>query len=59
MVERALAGMSATFDRMYVGNGPASIPPENLLQASLLMALFLVRSELSRASTNSATKRAG
>ena len=45
MVERALAGMSATFDRMYADNGRASIPPEHLLQASLLMALFSVRSE--------------
>ena len=45
MVDRALAGMSATFDRMYADNGRASIPPEHLLKASLLMALFSVRSE--------------
>ena len=45
MVDRALAGMSATFDRMYAENGRATIPPERLLKASLLMALFSVRSE--------------
>ena len=45
MVDRALAQLSATFDRMYAANGRASIPPEHLLKAGLLMALFSVRSE--------------
>ena len=45
MVDRALTGMSSTFDRMYAENGRASIPPEHLLKASLLMTLFSVRSE--------------
>ena len=41
MVDRALAQMSSTFDRRYAQNGRASIPPEHLLKAGLLMALFL------------------
>ena len=45
MVDRALAQLSPTFDRMYAANGRASIPPEHLLKACLLMALFSVRSE--------------
>ena len=45
MVDRALAQLSPTFDRMYAQNGRASIPPEHLLKACLLMALFSVRSE--------------
>ena len=45
MVDRALAQLSPTFARMYAQNGRASIPPEHLLKACLLMALFSVRSE--------------
>ena len=45
MVDRALAELSPTFNRMYAANGRASIPPEHLLKACLLMALFSVRSE--------------
>ncbi len=45
MVDQALTKLSPTFDRMYAGNGRASIPPEHLLKACLLMALFSVRSE--------------
>ena len=45
MVDKALAQLSTTFDRMYAANGRASIPPEHLLKACLLMALFSVRSE--------------
>ena len=37
--------MSPTFDRMYASNGRASIPPERLLKACLLIALFSARSE--------------
>ena len=40
MVDRALAQLSPTFARMYARNGRASIPPERLLKACLLMALF-------------------
>ena len=45
IVDKALAQLSPTFDRMYTQNGRASIPPEHLLKACLLMALFSVRSE--------------
>ena len=44
-VDRALAQLSPTFDRMYAQNGHASIPPEHPLKACLLMALYSVRSE--------------
>ena len=44
-VDEALTQLSPTFDRMYAANGRASIPPEHLLKACLLMALFSVRSE--------------
>ena len=45
MVDKALTQLSPTFDRMYAANGRASIPPEHLLKACLLMALFSVGSE--------------
>ena len=45
MVDKALAQLSPTFDRMYAADGRASIPPEHLLKACLLMALYSVRSE--------------
>ena len=45
MVDRALAQLSPTFARRYAPNGRASIPPEHLLKAGLLMALYSVRRE--------------
>lgn len=45
MADECLAMMSPTFDAMYAGTGRPSIPPERLLKASLLMALYSVRSE--------------
>ena len=45
LVDKALAKLSPSFDRMYAANGRGSIPPEHLLKACLLMALFSVRSE--------------
>jgi len=45
IVEAALAKLSPTFDRMYAESGRPSIPPEHLLKACLLIALFSVRSE--------------
>ena len=33
------------FDRMYAQGGRRSIPPERLLKASLLIALYSIRSE--------------
>ncbi|MGO9449991.1 MAG: IS5 family transposase [Candidatus Binataceae bacterium] len=43
--ETVLKQLSPTFDRMYSASGRPSIPPERLLKASLLMALYTVRSE--------------
>ena len=45
LADEALADLSATFDQMYAENGRPSIPPERLLKASLLIALYSVRSE--------------
>ena len=45
IVERVLAALSSTFDAMYAAGGRPSIPPEHLLKASLLIALYSVRSE--------------
>jgi transposase len=45
IVEQALAHVSPTFARMYADGGRPSIPPEHLLKASLLIALYSVRSE--------------
>jgi transposase len=45
LTDRALAELSPHFDRMYAEVGRPSIPPERLLKASLLIALFSVRSE--------------
>jgi transposase len=43
--DRALAELSPVFDEMYAAGGRPSIPPERLLKASLLIALYSVRSE--------------
>jgi len=45
LVEAALRQLSLRFDQMYSVVGRPSIPPERLLKASLLMALYTVRSE--------------
>ncbi len=45
LADQALAALSATFDAMYAEGGRPSIPPERLLKASLLIALYSVRSE--------------
>ncbi|MYC64338.1 MAG: transposase [Caldilineaceae bacterium SB0661_bin_34] len=45
VADAALAWFSPTFDRMYARVGRASVPPERLLKASLLIALYSVRSE--------------
>ena len=45
LADRALAELSDVFDRMYAEAGRPSIPPERLLKASLLIALYSVRSE--------------
>lgn len=45
MVDEALGRMSKRFSRMYSKIGRPSIPPEKLLRALLLQALYTVRSE--------------
>src|SRR5262245_52012292 len=45
LADEALAELSPLFDRMYAETGRPSIPPERLLKASLLIALYSVRSE--------------
>ena len=44
-VDRILAGMSPQFAKAYSVIGRPSVPPERLLKALLLMALYSVRSE--------------
>jgi transposase len=43
--DAALAAMSPFLDAMYADSGRASVPPEVLLKAKLLAALFSVRSD--------------
>ena len=45
LADSALGELSVEFDRMYAEVGRPSIPPERLLKASLLIALYSVRSE--------------
>ena len=45
IVGRALQAISPALSRMYSRRGRPSIPPEHLLKASLLIALYSVRSE--------------
>lgn len=45
LADRALAKMGSVFDAMYAETGRPSVPPERLLKAQLLIALFSVRSD--------------
>lgn len=45
LADAALRELSPTFDAMYSTSGRDSVPPERLLKASVLMALYSVRSE--------------
>lgn len=45
LVDGILEAMSTQFDAMYAEGGRHSVPPERLLKAMVLMALFSVRSE--------------
>jgi transposase len=45
IVDRALGELSPIFDEMYADVGRPSIPPEHLLKACLLIALYSIRSE--------------
>src|SRR5215210_3978632 len=45
LADRALAELSPVFDAMYAADGRPSIPPQRLLKACLLIALYSIRSE--------------
>lgn len=45
LADDALRELSDDFDAMYAETGRASVPPERLLKASLLIALYSLRSE--------------
>ena len=45
LADAALRSLSRTFNRMYAKEGRPSIPPERLLKAQLLIALYTIRSE--------------
>ena len=45
LADAALSELSPLFDEIYAETGRPSIPPERLLKASLLIALYSVRSE--------------
>ncbi len=45
LADEALAALAPTFDAMYSPIGRPSVPPERLLKATVLMALYTVRSE--------------
>lgn len=45
MADEILASLSSRLEAMYAEGGRPSIPPERLLKATILMALYTVRSE--------------
>src|SRR2546423_4142666 len=45
LVDRVLGQLSATFEPLYAADGRPSIPPEQLLRALVLQALYTIRSE--------------
>lgn len=45
MIDVVLRGMDASFEKLYADAGRPSVPPERLLKARVLMALYSVRSE--------------
>lgn len=45
VVDTVLAELDGTFDAMYAKSGRPSVPPEMLLKASVLMAMYSMRSE--------------
>lgn len=45
VVDEVLADLDADFDAMYSGIGRPSVPPEQLLKATVLMAMYSIRSE--------------
>jgi transposase len=45
VVDAVLAELDDTFDAMYASSGRSSVPPETLLKATVLMAMYSIRSE--------------
>ena len=45
VVDAVLADLDETFDEMYADSGRSSVPPETLLKATVLMAMYSMRSE--------------
>ena len=45
VVDTVIAELDDTFDAMYATSGRPSVPPEMLLKASVLMAMYSIRSE--------------
>ncbi len=45
VVDAVLAELDGVFDGMYAAGGRASVPPETLLKATVLMAMSSIRSE--------------
>jgi transposase len=45
VVDAVLAELDGEFAAMYAGSGRPSVPPETLLKATVLMALYSIRSE--------------
>jgi transposase len=45
MVDEDLRKMSRRFDAAYAGEGRPSVPPERLIKAMLLQAIYSIRSE--------------
>jgi len=45
VVEEVLAELDGEFDAMYASGGRRSVPPEQLLKATVLMAMYSMRSE--------------
>ena len=45
VVDGVLAGLDGVFEAMYAAGGRRSVPPETLLKATVLMAMYSIRSE--------------
>jgi transposase len=45
VVDEVLASLDGEFDAMYAASGRRSVPPETLLKATVLMAMYSMRSE--------------
>ena len=45
VVDTVLGELDGTFEAMYAAGGRPSVPPETLLKATVLMAMYSVRSE--------------